>query len=170
MNISLNPCSICSDLYLAKPNKQNSMPFTEQRFQIRCKELGPWKDYNSVWCNTNQMPPPCGATIPIVLCFCSGSRWMSFRGVICKHSLCKPKHVLKGSNVSNINEASFKKRKQVTRSQVAEIRTEKVLSSIHSVQFILMLSDMLVWEGSCFVFYGKNRSGSKLESSPELWC
>jgi len=40
---------------------------------------------------------------------------MSFRDVIRKHSLCKPKDVLKGPKVSNINETSFKRRKQVRR-------------------------------------------------------
>lgn len=70
-------------------------PIIERCVQISGKALHPWRDWHSIWCNTDQMPPTYGAITPIVQCFCSGQGWVSSKGVSCKHPLCQPKHISK---------------------------------------------------------------------------
>lgn len=45
---------------------------------------------------------------------------------------------------------------------------KNAVSVTRVVRWILELPDLLACGGSCF--HGKNRSGSKLESSPKLCC
>lgn len=133
-NKSLNPCSICSDLYLAKLNKQNSRLSIEQCVPISCKELCPWKDPNSRWGNTKGLLH----TVPLSRPFgvsVQADGWAA--GMFCVSIHSASQNIWKGSNVWNIHEPSFKRRERVTREQAAGIWTEKALSAIHSVRFIL---------------------------------